>query len=240
MTYLEPALPLLLLLGFVDAARAWRRSRRGQRPWLETAVVAGIFFLSINAGAWILSRPLERWYNRDSRPHESADAIVVLAGAISPASPGRPYPLPAQDTYRRVRHAVWLFRTWKPLPILVTGGSQHTQAMRHVLESEGIPPSMIWMEPRARSTHESAVYVSEMLRARGVARIVLVVEASSMLRASRAFRKSGLVVVPSPARYTQLSWDWTDFLPGWPAIEYNGEAIHELGGLVWYKVRGWI
>ena len=240
MTYLEPALPLLLLLGFIDLVRAWRKSDKTRRPWLGTVVLAGITLLSINVGAWALSRPLEIWYDKDPTPHEGADAIVVLAGAVSPSSPGRPYALPAEDTYRRVRHAAWLFHHWKPLPILVSGENPTADTMRHVLESEGVPRPMIWVESRSTSTHENALYSAEILRTHGAVRIVLVVEASSMPRASRSFRKTGLVVVPSPVRYTQLSWDWSDWLPGWDPIRANGEMIHELGGLLWYKLRGWI
>jgi uncharacterized SAM-binding protein YcdF (DUF218 family) len=240
VTYLEPALPLLLLLGFVDLVRAWRNSDKARRPWLGTFVFVGLLFLSMNVGAWALSRPLEIWYHRELTPRESADAIVVLAGAVSPGSTGRPYALPADDTYRRVRHAAWLFRHWKPLPILASGGSPHADSMRYLLESEGVPGSMIWVEPRSTNTHENALYGAEILRAHGAVRVVLVVEASSMLRASRSFQKAGLVVVPSPVRFTQLSREWSDWLPGWEAIRSNGETIHELGGLLWYKLRGWI
>ena len=240
MTYVEPALPFLLLLGIVDVIRAWRRSNKGHRPWIETIVIGGILFLSMDAGAWLLSRPLESGYSRDPMPHESADAIVVLAGAVSQASAGRPYALPAQDTYRRVRRAAWLFRYWKPLPILVSGLDPDADVMRHLLEAEGVPRSMIWLEARSTNTHESAVYGSQILKARGVTRIVLPVEASSMPRAARSFRKVGIEVVPNPVRHTQLSWEFNDFWPGWPAIQSNGETIHELGGLLWYKLRGWI
>ena len=240
VTYLEPALPLLLLLGFVDVIRAWRRSDRGRRPWLGTFVMVGLLLLSMNAGAWLLSRPLEVGYSRDLMPPGNVEAIVVLAGSVSPPSPGRPYALAGQDTYRRVRKAAWLFRYWKPLPILVTGSGVQADAMRDLLESEGVPRAMIWLETRSSNTHDSAVNGAGMLRSRGVARILLVVEASSMPRAVQSFRKVGLDVVPSPSRRTQLSWDWSDILPGWPAIEANGETLHELGGLLWYRLQGWL
>jgi uncharacterized SAM-binding protein YcdF (DUF218 family) len=240
VTYLEPALPLLLLLGIVDVVRAWARSDARHRPWLETFVVGGLLFLSMNAGAWLLSRPLESGYSYDPMPHDSADAMVVLAGAVSRPSSIRPYALPAADTYRRVRRAAWLFRYWKPLPILVSGNGLDAEVMRHVLESEGVPRAMIWLEWRGRNTHESAIYCSEVLRARGVTRIVMVVEASGMPRAVRSFEKFGLQVVPCPVRHTQLTWEWSDVWPEWRAIESNGETMHELGGLVWYKLRGWI
>jgi uncharacterized SAM-binding protein YcdF (DUF218 family) len=198
----------------------------------------------MNAGAWILSRPLEIGYSRSPMPPEQADAIVVLSGSVHDPVPGRPYTLPAPDTYRRVQHAAWLFRNWKPLPILVTGGGDgnqpHASVMRDVLLTEGIPADMIWTESAAGNTHESAVNSSAMLRARNISRVALVTEAYSMPRAARAFEKSGITVVPAVSRRTQLNGDYNDYFPGASVIARNGEIIHEIVGLLWYKLRGWI
>ena len=125
----------------------------------------------------------------------------------------------------------------------VVGGRQavlYSETMRRVLLSEGIPPAMIWTESESTNTHENAVNGSEILRAHNVSRIVLVVEANGMLRATQSFSKAGISVIPSPVRYTQLSRDLTDFLPGWRPIQSNGDTIHELVGIIWYKSRGWI
>src|SRR5437879_13680712 len=69
--------------------------------------------------------------------------------------------------------------------------------MRRLLESEGIPPSMIWTEVRSKTTHENAVYGYEILRQHGISRIALVVYALSMPTAGASFRKQGVVVVPA-------------------------------------------
>src|SRR5438067_13318374 len=105
--------------------------------------------------------------------------------------------------------------------------------MGHLLESEGIPPDLIWIEKRSRSTHENAVYGSKILREHGITSIALVVEANSMLRASASFRKLGISVVPAAIRFTKLDRELTDIIPNWRAIALNGEAIHEVAGLVW-------
>lgn len=243
MTYVEPALPLLLVIGLVGVARTWRRST-GHRPWLELLALLGITCLSTNACAVVLARPLERGYSKDLVPQQPADAIVVLSGTVNAPLPGRPYAYPGPDTYRRVQHAIYLYRAWKEVPILVTGGgrpeSPHSDAMRRVLESEGIPPDMIWTESRSQNTHENALYSAEILKSHGVSRVVLIVEANSMTRAMGSFAKYGISVVPAATRFTQLSGSYFDYLPAWQGIATNGETIHEVGGLVWYKLRGWI
>lgn len=241
MTYIEPALPLLLLIGLIGLIRTWRTAG-GHRPWLETFALAGIAVLSTNAGAWVLSRPLEGGYRREAVPTGTADAIVVMAGAVNAPQPVRPYHLAGQDTYRRVRHAAWLFHHWKALPVLVSGGGRSTQphaaTMRQLLESERVPAELIWMESRSTNTHEGARYAAEILRAHGITRIALVVEANSMPRAARSFEQHGITVVPAPARFVQLSGDFHDFLPGWRAVALNSETLHEVVGLAWYRLRG--
>jgi uncharacterized SAM-binding protein YcdF (DUF218 family) len=244
VSYLEPALPVLLLLSLAGLARAWRRSKPGNRPWLLAIGVTGTLLLSMNAVAWILSRPLETWYEDGPLPHESAEAIVILAGTVHTPSLNRPYTFATQDTYQRLQHGVFLFKHWKPLPILVCGGPLNGQAqsatMQHVLESESVPSELIWIEDRSRSTHENAEYGSQILRQRGISRIALVVEANSMVRAAASFRKAGITVIPAPIRFTTLDFSIMDILPNWRALALNDETIHELVGLAWYRLRGWI
>jgi uncharacterized SAM-binding protein YcdF (DUF218 family) len=246
MSYLEPALPLFLVLGVIALVRLWRSSRRGSRPWLMTASMAGILLLSSNFFTWALARPLEIWYDDHPVPSGAAEAIVVLSGSVAYRLPNRPYSYVGPDTYIRLRHVIWLFNEWKSLPVLVCGGGArrrsepHSELMKRVLEAEGIPRDLIWTEGRSRSTRENALYGAEVLRRHGVTRIVLVVEANSMLRAAACFRKLGFTVIPSPIRFTHVNGGLMDILPTWRAMERNGETIHEVLGLVWYRLRGWI
>jgi uncharacterized SAM-binding protein YcdF (DUF218 family) len=244
MSYLQPALPVLLFLALLGLLRAWHRSTAGKRPWLVTVSVLGILILSLNPVAWLLSRPLEIWNEPSPIPAADADAFVVLAGAVASPRATRPYPLAAHDTYERLQHAAWLFKTWKTKPILVCGGGpdsgSYSQAMRHLLEIEGIPSNLIWVEARSRSTHENALYGSRILQQHGISRVALVTDARSMPRAAASFKKQGIDVVPVPIRFYDLDFGLKDLLPTWQAMESNGETIHEIGGLVWYWLRGWV
>jgi len=246
VTYLEPALPALLAVGVLGLILAWRRSAKGNRPVLLTISVAGTLALSMNVFAWLAALPLEIWYDHSPIPRESAEAIVVLAGTVHKETPNRPYTFAAPDTYERLQHAVWLYKNWKRVPILVCGGTfdeqePFAQAMSRILMSEGgIPADSIWIEKRSRSTHENAVFGSEILRNHGISRVALVVEASSMTRAAASFRKAGIVVVPAAIRFIELDWKLTDVFPDWRAIALNGETLHEFVGLLWYSIRGWI
>src|SRR5262245_20501248 len=131
------------------------------------------------------------------------------------------------------------------MPILVCGGTTgnaepYSRTMRRVLEAEGIPSNLIWTDDRSRSTHENALYGSEVLRRHGISYIALVVEGNSMPRAAASFRKAGIDVLPAPIRFTRLTREFIDVLPNWQAMALNAENVHEIFGLLWYRLRGWI
>jgi uncharacterized SAM-binding protein YcdF (DUF218 family) len=246
MSYLEPALPLLLLLGVVGLGRAWLQSSKGRRPVLLTVSTLGLLLLTSRWAAWGFALPLEAWYDNTSPyPSEPAEAIVVLAGSSDRSRANRPYVLAGQDSHRRLKHAAWLFKHWKSVPILISGGNMdtgepHALEMRRLLEAEGVPANLIWIEARSQSTRENAVYGAEILHRHNVSRIALVVEASSMPRASLSFQKAGLYVVAAPIRFLRPNWEASELLPSWQSIALNGETLHEFLGLLWYRWRGWV
>lgn len=239
MTYTQPLIFLFLAIGFVGL---WRRSWR-----LVAMALGGIFLVAWPPVDWLVSRPLEAWYLREAFPGGEAEAIVVLSAGADPAEPERPNPLPDQDTYARCRHAAWLFKNWRTLPVLACGGlagenrgQAFSTTMSRLLQTEGVPAATIWTEERSRSTHENAAFGAEILRRNGIRRIALVTGAREMLRAERSFRKQGLTVVPAPCGFRRLRFNLAGLLPGWRAIYRNESVLHESVGLVWYWMRGWI
>jgi uncharacterized SAM-binding protein YcdF (DUF218 family) len=241
VSYINFAFPLFLLLAVAGLIRVWR-SRPQRRPWLLAAGITGCFLISYFPLAWLLTLPLESWYEKNPIPHESAQALVVLSGGAFTPVPDRPYTSPQTQTYERSRHTAWLYKNWKPLPVLASGGGPYGEplsfAMREVLEAEGVPPDKIWLETRSGSTYENAVYSCEILRRHGISKIVLVDEARFLPRAVACFRKQGMTVVPAAFNFTRLYFEADDFLPSSHAIQMNGETIHEYIGLLWYRLRG--
>jgi uncharacterized SAM-binding protein YcdF (DUF218 family) len=195
---------------------------------------------------YFLSRPLEwRYPVRPFSAPAGLDAIVVLGGAVSPAQFERPYHLPNAECFSRCQHAAWIQRN-TGLPVLVSGGLGSDRnppvgaTMRDLMLVSGVPADMIWVEDQSRSTHENAKFSAVVLRRHGAHRIVLVVDAQSMLRASACFEKEGIEVTSAPSRFSELSAKVGDWLPGWKAVQGNEITLHETLGLFWYRLRGWI
>ena len=235
MTYTEPLLTLTLALSWIGVyfLRASPAKRFLTLSLLATSLIAW------PPCEYLLSRPLEwRYPLRPFSAPAGVEAIAVFGSAVSPAQFERPYSLPDPDTFERCQYAAWIYRKTS-LPVLISGNGV-VATMRELLLAAGVPGEMIWTEDRSRSTHENAMFSAQVLRQHGAQRVVLVVEARSMLRAEACFRREGIEVVAAPSRFRYLSATVEDWIPGWQAVQGNEITLHETVGLLWYRLRGWI
>ena len=139
MTYLQPVFPLVLLLALIQIISYRRSFKSPAFRGLALALVV-VFLASWEPAAWLLSRCLGGRYPPREYPAGDAQAIVVLASAVYPPCSPMPTPRAGADTYERCQYAAWLFKHWKPLPILASGGGggvdspPYAFAMREALE----------------------------------------------------------------------------------------------------------
>jgi uncharacterized SAM-binding protein YcdF (DUF218 family) len=242
MTYIQAVLTALLT-GLV-LVTVVGRGKRYRTVGVGLAVALALW--SWNPVAWLSSGTLEWWYPVRPLPAANADAIVVLAAGTARRDASQPEDEPRESTYLRCAYASWLYQHWRALPVVASGGAMeqagpsHAAVMAKVLAEQGVPPAMIWLEDRSRSTYENAVYSAGLLRAKGIRRIALVTEAQHMLRAEACFRRQGMEVLPAPCCYRTLQFHghWTWFFPDARAIAYNEDNAHEWAGLAWYKLSG--
>jgi uncharacterized SAM-binding protein YcdF (DUF218 family) len=241
MTYTEPLLLLICLLGLAGVVR----SRRGASSLLAPVALLSLVLISWPPVDWLLSRPLEARYPvRPFAGAPGAQAIVILASAVDPPHSERPYAQEGAETYMRTEFGAWLYAHWRAVPVLVCGGAESASApaaadvMRDHLLRAGVPAGRIWTETRSSSTYENALFGAAELRRHGVSSVVLVVDASSMPRASACFRKQGIEVDPAPSAFREFGPRGAELLPSWKAIRRNEGVLHEVAGLAWYWMRG--
>jgi uncharacterized SAM-binding protein YcdF (DUF218 family) len=235
LTYLHPLLLVFLIIA------GWGLA--GRRRKLLAAGLLGVFLVAWPPAAWLAARPLEVWYPAQAPWTEDAGAIVVLAAGILKDKPGQPGPTPKQDTYMRCRYGAWLWKRSGKLPILLCGGAvPHPPAaavvMRQMMIEQGVPESMLWTEESSNSTYENAKLGTQILRAKGIRKIVLVTEGYHMLRSERCFRRQGVEVIAAPCNFTQLEGGPNTWVPGGEAVITNEQTLHEMIGLGWYLLRG--
>jgi uncharacterized SAM-binding protein YcdF (DUF218 family) len=247
--YIQPLYTIFLLIAFVSLIRIWRQNKTG-KPLLLAAALFGLFLISWPPFVWLLLQPFERPFPPGIDRSNDAQAIVVLSGNIqfSPL-PGLPAAEVASDTFERCQYAAYLHTHWRPLPVLASGGGNqpgtdtppYAELMKDAIVREGVPGTLVWMEGKSHNTHENAEFSAQLLRQKGVTKIVLVTDAYHMRRAAMSFRKEGLIVVPAACAYRSFDKAiFGELTPGWQSIRYTEDLLHETVGLIWYKIHGWI
>ena len=239
-TFLLPPLSLLLLLA-LGIFLFYRRS-----------AVAKALLLTGFGLLWIMSTPyfaegalhlLEgRTTALDSR-RQSADAIVILGGGTYFYAPeyGGQNTI-AEAALVRLRYGAKLQReTGKP--ILVTGGKplgnsiSEAQQMRVVLEEDFHVP-VRWIEDGSDNTFENALYSFRLLQPAGIHKIYLVTHAWHMPRSADIFRRAGFEVIEAPTAFTtRFEIDLLAFLPRAESLHDSKIFVHELIGMLWYRVK---
>jgi uncharacterized SAM-binding protein YcdF (DUF218 family) len=125
------------------------------------------------------------------------DAIVVLGAA---QYDGRPSPQLAA----RLDHVVELWPRGLAPIVVVTGGKQpadrftEAEASARYLVERGVPESALVFENVGRSTYESLEGVADLLKARGLRRVLLVTDPFHALRSRLTAEELGLEAYVSP------------------------------------------
>lgn len=238
--FLLPPLSLLLMLT-LGVVLFFRRNR-----FAKPLMFAAFCLL------WLLSTPyfaggalhlLEELTTPLKEGHQNADAIVILGGGTyfhAPEYGGQD--IVSEPALVRLRYGAKLARE-TGLPILVTGGKPlgnsvaEAQQMRASLEQDFNTP-VRWTEDASDNTFENARFTFQILKKAGIKKIYLVTHAWHMPRSAGIFRSAGFEVVEAPtAFYTRHRVDLLTFLPSAEALRDSKIFVHEVIGLLWYRVR---
>jgi uncharacterized SAM-binding protein YcdF (DUF218 family) len=165
-----------------------------------------------------------------------ADAIVVMeAWAFEDGELN-------ESGVQRVLRAADLYHSAVASIVVVTGKKASPartgsalQPMANLLTRSGVPSQSVLIEDASSNTYESAVHVAAIARSRGWQYVALVTDASHMRRAAASFRKQGVDVAYAPV----LVWHIGGARPSL-RLARAAMLVHEYGGLLYYRSRGWI
>jgi uncharacterized SAM-binding protein YcdF (DUF218 family) len=253
--YLSKVLSLLihplvlgLLLSVAGGLLAWRKRRAG-------LLLLGLGLLVV----WIPATPIVADQLRGALESAyppapvsqapSADAIVVLGGAIGAPRPPRVYP-DLSGAADRVWHAARLYQAGKAPVIVASGGTlpwrdqrfREAEAMQTLLTTWGVPADSVLLESRSANTYQNATNTAEIVERRGFDRVLLVTSALHMRRALATFRAAGVTAVPAATDHQVVHGPTTllDVLPDAGALGASTAAIREYVGYLVYDWRGWV
>jgi uncharacterized SAM-binding protein YcdF (DUF218 family) len=163
------------------------------------------------------------------------DLIVVLGGGVNQ---GRYLSLVSSQ---RLVRGIQLYFDGKAKKILFSGGvvGQATVSEAAVMAQEArrlrVPAEGILQEKKAKNTHEQAVEVKKIADSLQVKSILLVTSFSHMKRSLMAFEHAGFKVYPA---FADPNEKYADSALG--RLGLFPRLVHEYGGIVYYKIKGWI
>ena len=134
----------------------------------------------------------------------------------------------------RVRHAAGLYAAGELKLIIPTGGlGEHgppeAAVMARILKDAGVPEEALLLEDRAVSTWESAIFVSDICRERGIEEVRLVTDPLHCVRAVGAFRWAGM-----RASWAEPAWESPMWRVAWMR---RRQLAREMGAMVWYRIK---
>lgn len=249
-------LGLVCLLLFIALIVAWKRPQRGAIP-----VGLALIILLFASNGWIEKLVIQslEWENLPNRELPAADAIVILGGAVHPASPPRPF-VEINEAGDRVIYGAKLYRDGKAPVIIASGGrinwrgggdQAESTDMATLLEFFGVPKSAILEDKTSLNTRENAVNVQKILQEKKIGKVLLVTSAMHMKRSLLIFRHLGMDVIPAPTDFLVTQQDLQEPSSSWEAIALNllpdsdrlqdfTHALKEYVGIFIYGLRGWL
>lgn len=174
----------------------------------------------------------------------NAQAIVILGGGTYKDAPEYAEDTVGTGTLERIHYGAYVHKHTQ-LPVLVTGGrvfshnlSSEAENMQKVMQSQLQTP-VTWLEEHSRNTWENATYSYKILNTQGIKKIILVTHAIHMRRSIMSFEAAGFEVVPAPLAFRSHNTSFSIFkiLPSAGAMSKLQQALHEIMGMVWYKLR---
>jgi uncharacterized SAM-binding protein YcdF (DUF218 family) len=243
-------LGVFFLLGLVGAVLALLRR------WLWSVCVFLVAFLwlwgwSMPVTSERLRAGLELSYPRFAATEApEADAIVILGGAFS-HDHSWPYPS-AGGAVDRYWHGARLYHAGRAPRVVLSGAGNPThpdnlteaQAGALFLQDMGVPESALLLDNASRTTHDHVRYLSGMLEAKGLQRLLVVTSATHMRRAEAVFRAAGLEITPVTTGFTVRSsgprGGIRRFVPSVGGLSGSTQAMHEYIGFWFYRLRGWV
>lgn len=241
------------------------------RPrWVPVPVALALLVLLVGGNTWVangLVTSLE-WQQIPAGKLPTADAIVVLGGATKPALSPRPG-VDLSEGGDRVFYGAQLYREGKAPIVIASGGRidwrgggseagglanaelSESADMAEILKTLGVPSSAILQDPTSLNTYQNAVNVRQIMKERGIRRILLVTSAMHMPRSLQIFRRQGIEAIPAPTDFllaqqeieeqnTSLQGILLSLIPDTERLEKTTHALKEYIGMVVYRLRGWL
>jgi len=214
--------------------------------------LAFVLLLLYGMSTMITVRPLMRWLE-GPRPtpelRQHYDVAIVLAGMMDlrKSRPGHPK---FTSQVERILEGIDLVKRGIADKLLIVGGNgdpfnQHVseaRLLRTFALEFGLHEEQVLAEEVSRNTYENAVNAGQIIQAGNYRQLVLITSAFHMYRAMAAFHKQQLFPEPYPVNChsSRERIHLFDFVPSVGALSMTIVVVHEMIGMVMYRLQGYI
>ena len=248
----------LLMLGITVGAAwclwAWRRGKTPRQAWPSVALLAGGVALLYLASTPLVARWAAWTLERRNPPVAVeklpvADALVVLGGAMYATERDdgsvHLYARGSSDRFETALAAHFAGRA----PLMVFGGGStgvegaptEGEWNRDRAIKRGVTPTAAVAAKEALFTSDEAESVRELLRERGLNRLILCTTSTHLPRAAAHYRRLGFDVIPLPCDFATRgaaeTWSVKLLVPRSLALAQTDNAIREWLGIAAGLVR---
>jgi uncharacterized SAM-binding protein YcdF (DUF218 family) len=239
-----------LSLGAWLGWKCWRgESRSVWLPGLAWLVLT--LFTCTAFPSWLLLHLEDEYPAVKIADAPAADVIVCLGGGAAP-SLTEPTGANFNTSVDRLTSALGLLTQGKAPILVITGGGYPQGGVMHAeadavvtyLKETLMLPHDIRSLGVCADTHDEAVKFASLAKQKGWQKVLLVTSATHMPRSVACFEKMGVTVSAVPCDYLSGFLNIGDqrwlHLPKIGSLQGLSAWLHEIIGLVMYRLRGWI
>jgi uncharacterized SAM-binding protein YcdF (DUF218 family) len=176
------------------------------------------------------------------------DVVIVLTGMVDLALSRRGH-LEFTGGVDRILAGIDFVKQGMSKQLLISGGSgrlfasdiKEATLLQTFALQLGLTAEQVLVETASRNTYENAAYSATMLRAQRLQRALLITSAAHMRRAVAAFHKQGIFPDTYPVDFrASIEITPLSFLPSANSLARTTDVIHELVGLIVYRLQGYL
>jgi uncharacterized SAM-binding protein YcdF (DUF218 family) len=238
---ISPTIILLVLLVIALLAKTPFKRRR----FLVIAI--GLLFLFSNP--FIINQLLGVWeMQAEKSSQKSYDTVIILGGYMSTDKSNNSYSF--GEGADRLTEGLILYKKGLAKTIILSGGSgslvddtrESVLAKLFLVNNCGVPDSVVLIDSVSRNTYENAVESKKIMKAEDLKTAVMITSSWHMRRALGCFKTVGLNIDihPTDGLYELQSSGLDDLIiPHTNNIIKWETLMHEIAGIIIYKIRGY-
>ena len=212
------------------------------------AITIGLLLLLTNG--WFVNQCYLAYESPQKQINQTYHWCIILGGGMMRSGAG----YRTGETADRFIQPLLLYKQGKIKKLLITGGNvtikgfkiddtQESKKVKDVLIAMGVAANDIYLEEKARNTHENATNTKEILKPYLAEKMLLVTSAMHMPRAKACYLKEGFKVDDYPADLKKKDTPTgilDQLIPQERNLSKFAELIREMSGYLIYKLMGYV